>query len=156
MLSPVHTEHWPVSPSVAVDCVIVMEIVHLFVVAVVLSGIAIKPLDVVIPVPTAVFVEKPELGDEFTIHVGGRAVWTGHAASSNDKGADQAGVNIPAFVHVRVVNPKGGAAVAFRRTCAFRNFPQISVDAARSYGIVCFVLTAGSILISSTFGVLAI
>ena len=55
-----------------------------------------------------------------------------------------------------MVNPKGGAPVAFGRACAFRNFPQVSVGLTRSYGIVCFVLATRLVFIPSTLGVLFI
>src|SRR5262249_52948605 len=59
--------------------------------------------NVVVEIPAFVFVDRDIHGNEFTVDVFGRAVWTGHAAARDHEAAEQSGGNVAQLIAVGVV-----------------------------------------------------
>ena len=73
---------------------------------------ASETLDIGVEVGAHVLVEDHEQGDELPVHVLGRTVRIGASTPRDDDGADKAGIDVDAFVIVRMIEPDYGVGSA--------------------------------------------
>ena len=101
--------------------------------------IAGEGLNVVVEVPTDVFVKQHEEADEFAVHIFRLAVSVRHPSPGDDHRADQSAFHIFQLLCVRVVEPDDRTGIVRSGTCAFWNLPYIGMSFAGRHGIVFFV-----------------
>ena len=68
-----------------------------------------KRLDIGVEVAAHVLVEDHEQGDELPVHAFGRTVRIGASTPRDYDGADKAGIDVDAFVIVRMIEPDYGS-----------------------------------------------
>ena len=88
-------------------------------------------LNIVVEVPTVVFVDDEVGRDKFAVNILGSTIGTSHALLGNDDGSNESGVGVMTFEIVGVIEPHDRTGVVGPWAGTLRHFPDVGVGRAR-------------------------
>src|SRR6266849_3486688 len=121
----------------------VFELVH----GLRLGGVS---LDVMVQIPTVVFVDDEERSHKLAVNILGSSIGAGHTFTGDDNRADESGVGIVTFEVVGMIEPDNGTGIVGSWSGALRHFPDIGVGSTGRYDSVMRWII-GAVVVVGTF-----